>query len=516
MDDDYSVDLRDTPALECVSVSAAGSVLFSEKTAIRKLTLTGSTRKTISSLDAFPLVEELHTDAFARELTTLDFRKCPSLKKLTAYVFFAKEMYLPESLEKLTLDGREISSLQTLDTGAAVGLKVLKVNGCQNLKQPDLSNNKKLTTLVLGCQLADKTDFSQNAALTSVGLYDYAAHAKNAVCSFAGCDCLKSLNIETAAFDRLILPEQSALQTLTLARMDRLKTLELHGHGGLETLELRALSALTDMKLYDLPALKTLSVGGFMHQVKALELSDLSALENLTVGGMSELSRITFPKKSAIRTLDVSNTSLKKIDLSEMKDLKKLLFTANAKISSLDLSKNTKLTTLSISRNAKLKKLDLSKNKELKTLYFSTNKKLKTLELSKNTKLKEIVFYDLNMDTVSLRAQKKLTKLSVQACRFKTLDLSRNTALKQLEISNCDLLPVLDLSNNKKLTMLTVTGNQKLAKVMIGAKPKLQALTYYGNKQRKIELSGVNPKMDPEKLFTDRRVIISGWQGKSE
>ena len=179
-------------------------------------------------------------------------------------------------------------------------------------------------------------------------------------------------------------------------------------------------------------------------KVKELDLSELGKLEVLDVS-RSELVSLTLPEKSFIRELRADNTKLESLDTACLTRCEILSYKETALNSQPDFAMLTAIKELNICETgftgfteteakamAKLESLDISENPEVKninTLYWT-----------------------------------EITSLNVRNCGLSKLDISSNTKLESLNIS-FNSLTDLDFSGCAALTTLTAYGDYKEIKV---------------------------------------------------
>ncbi|MCR4032589.1 leucine-rich repeat domain-containing protein [Flavobacterium panacis] len=166
-------------------------------------------------------------------------------------------------------------------------------------------------------------------------------------------------------------------------------------------------------------------------KVLTSKISNLSSL-NVAESNISDLTGIE--DFVALKTLDVSNNSLTKLDVSQNISLVELTCRIN-KLDSLNVSKNLLLKKL-IADNNNMSKVTIYKNMALETAHLGFNK-LTSLELG---------------------VQPSLTQLTLESNRIKVIDVSRNTSLVYF-ICNNNLLTNLDVSKNTSLKYFICDGN---------------------------------------------------------
>lgn len=130
---------------------------------------------------------------------------------------------------------------------------------------------------------------------------------------------------------------------------------------------------------------------------------------------------------------------------------------------------NLELTSLDLSGNKKLTSLhcannlltslDLSENTELKTLHCENNNALTSLNVSRNTKLETLNCTNNPLTTLDVSKNTALKDLACSGNAITALDVSKNTALTELTCYS-NALTTLDLSQNTRLDSLYCGGNR--------------------------------------------------------
>ncbi len=145
---------------------------------------------------------------------------------------------------------------------------------------------------------------------------------------------------------------------------------------------------------------------------------------------------------------------------------------------------NLELTSLDLSGNKKLTSLhcannlltslDLSENTELKTLHCENNNDLTSLNVSRNTKLETLNCTNNPLTTLDVSKNTALTDLACASNALTALDVSGNPNLRNLDCSNNDLT-ALDLSGNTELQKLECK-NDRLTALDLSKNTKLMYL----------------------------------------
>ena len=158
---------------------------------------------------------------------------------------------------------------------------------------------------------------------------------------------------------------------------------------------------------------------------------------------------------------------------------------------------NLELTSLDLSGNKKLTSLhcannlltslDLSENTELKTLHCENNNALTSLNVSRNTKLETLNCTNNPLTTLDVSKNTALTDLACASNALTALDVSGNPNLRNLDCSNNDLT-ALDLSGNTELQKLECK-NDRLTALDLSKNTKLFSLNCASNDLKALDLS---------------------------
>ena len=158
---------------------------------------------------------------------------------------------------------------------------------------------------------------------------------------------------------------------------------------------------------------------------------------------------------------------------------------------------NLELTSLDLSGNKKLTSLhcannlltslDLSENTELKTLHCENNNALTSLNVSRNTKLETLNCTNNPLTTLDVSKNTALKDLACSGNAITALDVSKNTALTELTCYS-NALTTLDLSKNTELSTLHC-ANDQLMELNVSKNTKLFSLNCASNDLKALDLS---------------------------
>ena len=174
-----------------------------------------------------------------------------------------------------------------------------------------------------------------------------------------------------------------------------------------------------------------------------------------TTKNFERLYACTNLKKLSLYEVDITS-----LDLSAFLNLKRLELNCMYHLQTLQLGNHKTLSTLWVSECHNLKTMDVSELENLKTvdivwndglteLYFGkANKKVETIQLNSLKSLYEVELSDL----VNLKS------LNLMDVALKTLDISKNVELEQVCVERLQL-GTLDLTSNPKVSYLINAGD---------------------------------------------------------
>lgn len=228
-------------------------------------------------------------------------------------------------------------------------------------------------------------------------------------------------------------------------------------------------------------------------RVENLNISKNTALKTLKFDNIYALKEIDISKNVNLEYLELLDTDITNIDLSNNPKLKSLRIGwwngGPTYIESLDVSKNPLLEELDFWSTAEGIEIDLSNNPNLKKLYLNITTKLSNIDLSNNPLLEELKCF-LEDDTLKLPNLTNLKELTIHSKTASEIDLSALPAL-QLFTAYCPNVTEVDFSNNPELTEI-VFNDSSLANIDVSACTKLYKLECYNNKLEKLDLTNNN------------------------
>lgn len=211
------------------------------------------------------------------------------------------------------------------------------------------------------------------------------------------------------------------------------------------------------------------------NNLSELDISNSKSLINLYVD-RNNLSELDETSLDSITWLDIKLNNFEELDFSNMKNLQwlftshnnfksldlrnqtKLTFFGcgyNPELNELLLTPTDFLLTLNI-QNTLLENLDLSQFPSLHAVVLN-NLLPQTFILNQNPELRELSIKNNNLTTIDLSNLPNLTDLDISENPIQDLELSNLTNLKVLIIENCTELNSLDLSSNQQLVDLDIS-----------------------------------------------------------
>ncbi|MCR5204630.1 MAG: DUF6273 domain-containing protein [Lachnospiraceae bacterium] len=241
-----------------------------------------------------------------------------------------------------------------------------------------------------------------------------------------------------------------------------------------------------------------------------LSEKEMNSVENISFsGGYYDYDSISKKNRfkgielfKNLRTLSITNATIKKIDLSNIKTLEKLTIRINEKNSSIDISGCSNLKELSLTnyggsygyynKNASLKQIKLIGDSSLEKVSIK-NVKIKTVNLPESNNIVSLTLSDLQLSELNLGNNTALQSFICNGNNLKVLDVSKNTDLTSLDCSG-NKLSELDLSNNTMITDLNCQQNE-LSKLDLSRNLKLIYLNCSENKLSELDF-GTNTVLE--------------------
>ncbi|WP_163411328.1 leucine-rich repeat domain-containing protein [Flavobacterium ajazii] len=374
--------------------------------------------------------------------------------------------------------------------------------GYNQLTNLDVSKNTALSTLICRSNKLTSIDISKNIALTSLSLTNNQLTGLNTANNTA----LNSISCDSNKITSLDFSKNTALTSIYCYN-NQLTSLNIKNGKNKQT---------GTMNFYDNPLLTCVIVDDVEYAkdkwgtqantpkktFSPFECSSVTPIpdakfeDKLIALGIDTDGKngVVFNSSiTALTTLDVSNSSITDLSGLEGFTALKTLNCSNNSLDRINISKNTALTTLNCSNNASLKciqvnnidvaKTNITTSQEAKdkfsldcnsyTLIPDANFEKTLISMGYDTvadgkvltknietiKSLELPWYNSIKDITGIQDFTSLTSLNIYSVAISTLDVSKNINLTTLDCSSIGLTS-LDLSKNTKLTNLNCNSNK--------------------------------------------------------
>ena len=397
---------------------------------------------------------------FRKEILTLIYGEDKVNKDLELLSLYDIEKDLLNKIEVLNLSNKDIKELNGIEY--LTNLKELNLENNQ-LKKVNLRYNEELITLNLSNNNLDKINLNFNKLLEYVNL------SKNNLTKFDTLPIskVKQLDLSNNNLSDIKLTNMKDIISLRL-KNNKLKDINLKNNLLLEELDIsfnniKELSYFSNLTSLDIEKtdiedvivnkeLKRVNIGST--KFKNIDfIKNLELLEELNISN-TDIDSLDLSNYKKLKTLDISNTYLEKFNIKE-NTLLEILKASKAHIKNIDLSNNKELVLLDLSNN-KIEEISLKELVNLKDLNLSNNK-LKSLDLSKNTKLINLVLNENELTEVNTLEFKDLETLEIANNNIEKLDLKNNVNLTKLNISSTKIKDI-NVEHLKKLKNLNISN----------------------------------------------------------
>lgn len=197
-------------------------------------------------------------------------------------------------------------------------------------------------------------------------------------------------------------------------------------------------------------------------ELESIDIQKFLKLEKLNLHAMYNMKELVLQRHNKINYLWVSNMDhLERIDLSSVLSLKKVYIRDNTNLQTIKFGKdNTKVEEFNIMYLPNLQNIDLSFCTNLKTLYIR-KVPITSLDVSKNMKLDRVGLFQLSLDMLDLRNNKKLTYLINDSDSLKNIIIPDDNILSWVRwiYSDIDRFPFHNL-NSDTLIGIDIQGTK--------------------------------------------------------
>lgn len=193
------------------------------------------------------------------------------------------------------------------------------------------------------------------------------------------------------------------------------------------------------------------------NKISAIDLTKNNKMKYIDMY-FNQLKAIDVTNQADLLYLDVSmNEEIKSIDVTKCPLLLQLKAYGLGTLNSIDVKNNPELQLINM-KNTALKDIDLSNNGKLIELNL-TNCKLTEINVSNMPELKQLHLSNNAIKSIDLKNNTKLLDFSVMKNKLTSLDLSKNVLLEKLDAAE-NTLEGLDLSANTAIWYIDVRGNK--------------------------------------------------------
>ena len=193
------------------------------------------------------------------------------------------------------------------------------------------------------------------------------------------------------------------------------------------------------------------------NKISAIDLTKNNKMKYIDMY-FNQLKTIDVTNQADLLYLDVSmNEEIKSIDVTKCPLLLQLKAYGLGTLNSIDVKNNPELQLINM-KNTALKDIDLSNNGKLIELNL-TNCKLTEINVSNMPELKQLHLSNNAIKSIDLKNNTKLLDFSVMKNKLTSLDLSKNVLLEKLDAAE-NTLEGLDLSANTAIWYIDVRGNK--------------------------------------------------------
>lgn len=205
-----------------------------------------------------------------------------------------------------------------------------------------------------------------------------------------------------------------------------------------------------------------------------------------------------------LKNVNISGGTVEDIDFSGNKRLKKLVISDVKNMSKVDLSSNTKMTSLDLNWS-EIKKIDIKQCAKLRRLSVLSTK-LDSLNVSSNRELRTLIYESKGIKKINLSNNSKIETLNLSGTDIRNLKLNKLINLKKLYLVDTNLKQ-LDVRKNKKVNVIRCNDNKKLKSIKLGKNLRLRTLDC---SRTKIKSVNVKKCKRIKKIVCDKRVRVVG------
>ena len=401
-------------------------------------------------------VYRYNDSSYCTSITKEDLEKIDRVDYSNNTISSANGIQLLTNLEILNLSSDASSpnyNITSIDLSHNTKLNAVYLVGLLNIKDFDFSNNTELLIIQIGRALYP-TSYNINSLIIK-------NNSKLKTMTNAFTTATGYASIMAGSINNLDI-ENSSLKKDNNSKFEVTENLKLEN---------------VDSSL--LPVIKNETSLDESYGLKKIYLKDInSGRESLSVNSnrLDEVYIDNFPC-NIIRIENKSSNPISTFYLNNIPSLQELSITGDFGNNKIDFGMFPKLYTLNLF-NTKISNIDLSNNSELETLQIF-NSNLKQINLSNNKSLSELVIDSTDIKSIDLSNNTNLKELSITRTGINALDLSKLTNLQMMLIANNidkdiylksnDSLDYNDLFNmNSKYNIKYESKDDKIASVLNG------------------------------------------------
>ena len=300
------------------------------------------------------------------------------------------------------------------------------------VQEINVSGNTTLRTLSLDGATGLKKLNCKNTQITNLDVGD-CTNLQELDCSGTQIELLDTTNLPV--IESVLATNCSKLNTLTAGGCEELVSLDASGCTLLESVDLAG-----DLKLEDL------NLAGDT-ALSLLDLNSCMSLTSLDVSFADELSYLTVTYCWELTSLDIENTDVTTLDLTEV-----------TKLQELNVSR-TKLSMLNVNDMSSLTRIDAVKCESMLTLSAQNCSNLAYVDASSCGELTGLNISNTSVSTLDLTDVDKLQELNVSRTKLSTLDVDGFNNLTRIDAVNCESMSTLSAQNCSSLSYVDVASS---------------------------------------------------------
>jgi len=198
------------------------------------------------------------------------------------------------------------------------------------------------------------------------------------------------------------------------------------------------------------------NLGLYSNNFTLLDASNLNHIFILSASNNPLLTELTLTNTTTLQVLQISNTSVEDIDLSDSFSLRGL-YAFDSQLQNLDFSNNPNIEEISC-YNIPLTSINLPNQPELELLEIDRTQ-LTELDITNCPNLDRLSCTEIGLTALDLSGNPVLDYLNCSDNQLTTIDLSYNSLLTRALFENNNVGPELDLINTVSLEEINCSNN---------------------------------------------------------